>query len=132
MAQFIKPSRLFDPKSKSMNDFKLPDMTPEQQQRAELVFMLRMLIAPVRHDLIQLQRLITRNQVIWLHFTDWYGNFDLPKLLEEGLIVHDDRFVYMPNGTWKDRFQPTAYRITYKGTSVLEHTGLFVWEGQTK
>jgi hypothetical protein len=112
--------------------FKLPEYTPEEAARAHIAIQLRICVSLVHIERERLERIIYGRELIWLHFTDWYGNFDLPLLLKEKLIEPDERFAYLPSGGWQDHFPPSPYRITARGTSVLEHTGLYIWKGETR
>lgn len=94
--------------------------------REKLYMWLRMALPG---DRFARENFVYRISVIWLHFTDWYGGYDLDTLIEERLIEPAD-LRYQPRGDWQDRFPPYSYRLTEKGAAVLRNPGLYIREGQ--
>lgn len=112
-------------------EIKMPDLTPEQQKRFNLVDELHKLISRYRVDDLTLKTVLNGG-VMWWALADWKGYIDLPLLIENGVIVDEPRFQYQPDKSWRDRFPPTAYRLTQHGVDVLNNYGKFIWTGDTR
>lgn len=99
-----------------------PELTPEQSERKAVLY--------------DLCAALPRNRVagdlpdvLWIHFTDWYGFYDLERLVGAGLLELHPTLTYMPVGDWHDDFPPTAYSLTTKGRRILTHRSTWIFEG---
>jgi len=99
-----------------------PQRTQEQSERADLINeLLVALPLPAGEP--------WPPDVLWIHFTDWHGMYDLRRLLDEGLIERHPSLVYRPRGDWQDQFPPDAYRLTAKGRAIAKQPGRWVFRG---
>lgn len=95
-----------------------PKLTPEQEHRRDLLFLLHCITARA-------------TDVIWLHFTDISDQIELfDELLEKKLIVRHPMYKYIPDGSWQDHFPPTAYFVSFAGLAILNNASLWVFEGE--
>ena len=104
----------------------LPKRSPEEATREALLFELRK--ATSRHTQETFDD--ASNPLLWFHFTDWNGFFDLDLLINEECLMPDPSTKYQPVGDWHDKFPPDAYRLTDKGQGILQNPGLWVFKGQ--
>jgi hypothetical protein len=68
--------------------------------------------------------------VLWIHFTDYCNFYDLPRLLDQGIIERAS-YKYTKQGDWRDQFPPTAYQLTDKGIFILKNPSRWVFDGDT-
>jgi hypothetical protein len=111
--------------------FNLPEMTPEQEQRANLFHELSALLWRYRVDDYTYWKVL-QGGLIWLAIVDWNGVIDLELLMKNDLLVQDKDHVYVPDGSWRDRFPEYAYRLTNKAQLILKDYGRWIWTGEIR
>lgn len=106
------------------------NLTQDQVKRKELYYhvMRFMMQAGVSTDK---QELVWRGAPVWAHFTDFQlADVDPVKLIDAGLIGFHPYLKYESDGTWQDRFPPTAYVMTDKARAMLLNVRLWIISGE--
>lgn len=98
------------------------DRSPAQDERAALLFEL-LKVARISETYVQAGQ---SDGAVWLHFTDWYGFLDLPKLEELNLLTRSEYQFYNPVGDWRDDFPPVAYSLSSQALLMLAYPGQWV------
>ncbi len=114
------------------DSFNKRQLTDEQKARESILFDLVRLMPRHYEQNEQYRQILSGAKPLWLHFTDFglRGIDDIKRLFDEGILEVDQRYSYIPNGTWQDHFPPSAYRLTLKGYRILRYTAQWVFDGR--
>lgn len=102
------------------------DFSAEEGERRHLLYQLGLAMPPRYID--QFQKVLNGG-ILWIHFTDFAGQYDLDLLLYNGVLARNST-PWTPLGDWTDYFPPDAYTLTFKGKSMIEHPAVWVKEGK--
>lgn len=111
-------------------DFKAHERTPEQAERERILFALLQTLPRPEHRREFEQ--VLAFAPIWKHYTDFAEYYDdFIALIDQGFIAKSSALTYVHNGTWQDRFPPSAYHLTIKGRFIVENKAWWVFDGVT-
>ncbi len=97
----------------------IPNLTPEQEHRRDLMYLLNDINSTNRHS-----------NVIWLHFTDISDRYDLfDELRRLQFIMPHATLKYVPNNSWQDHFPPTAYFFSFNALAILNYPSNWIFDG---
>lgn len=102
----------------------------DEKERKQILFDLQTAMSisiGSSHD--YLQTMTKHGGVLWIHFTDYYGVYDLKRLLDLEILEYHPYLTYAPDNSWRDHFPPTAYRMTAKGRNIVTHQARWVFDG---